>query len=147
MSGPTPVLHATLIARRFPEGWRGALLRGPSGAGKSDLALRALDAGFRLVADDRVLVWTSGGRLWGRAPSALEGLVECRHVAVRALNRLPLAPVSLLVDLVRDAPDRLPEPEREAVGGLRLPRLSLRPFEDGTPARIAAALQDRLGGG
>ena len=51
-------------------GWRGALIEGPSGAGKSDLALRALDAGFRLVADDRVVVWTSGGRLFGRAPDA-----------------------------------------------------------------------------
>ena len=30
----------------------GILLRGPSGAGKSDLALRLIDAGASLVADD-----------------------------------------------------------------------------------------------
>ena len=29
------------------------LLRGPSGAGKSDLALRLIEAGGRLVADDQ----------------------------------------------------------------------------------------------
>ena len=145
MSGPTPVLHATLIARRFPDGWRGALLRGPSGAGKSDLALRALDAGFRLVADDRVLAWASGGRLWGRAPATITGLVETRHVGVLSLSPLPMARIRLVVDLCEDAPERLPDPRWETIAGVETPRLALRPFEDGTPARIAAALQAGFG--
>ena len=64
-------------------GWRGALLRGPSGAGKSEpgAAARCLPVG-RLVADDRTLVWSSAGRLYGRAPAALAGLVEVRGVGV-----------------------------------------------------------------
>ena len=57
------IRHAGLIARRMGGVWRGVLIEGPSGAGKSDLALRALDQGFRLVADDRVVVWTDAGRL------------------------------------------------------------------------------------
>jgi serine kinase of HPr protein (carbohydrate metabolism regulator) len=63
------ILHAGLVALRLAGFWRGALICGPSGAGKSDLALKALDAGFRLVADDRV-VWPrprSPGRI-GRGP-------------------------------------------------------------------------------
>ena len=42
-------IHATCIAIDGV----GVLLRGPSGAGKSDLALRLIDVGGRLVADDR----------------------------------------------------------------------------------------------
>ena len=139
----TPVLHATLIARRFAEGWRGALLRGPSGCGKSTLALRALDAGFRLVADDRVLVWTSGGRLFGRAPEALADLLEVRHVAVTAHVRLTQAPVDLVVDLDGD-PERLPDPGMIEVGGQSMPHLVLRPFEACAPARLERALGARL---
>ena len=44
-----PILvHATAVAI---EG-EAVLLRGASGAGKSDLALRLIDGGARLVADD-----------------------------------------------------------------------------------------------
>ncbi|MBC7135922.1 MAG: serine kinase, partial [Oceanibaculum nanhaiense] len=43
------LLHATTIAL---DG-RAVLLCGPPGSGKSDLALRAIDAGAVLVADDQ----------------------------------------------------------------------------------------------
>ena len=48
------VRHAGLIALWDAGVWRGALIEGVSGAGKSDLMLRALQAGWTLVADDRV---------------------------------------------------------------------------------------------
>ncbi len=76
------IVHGGLIARRLGEHWRGVLIEGPSGAGKSDLALRALERGFSLVADDRVRLFVSGGRLYGRAPSALAGLIEARGIGV-----------------------------------------------------------------
>ena len=66
------IRHAGLIARFEPPVWRGVLIDGPSGSGKSDLALRALDGGWMLVADDRVLVWACEGRLYGRAPDTPE---------------------------------------------------------------------------
>ena len=50
------IVHAGLVALRHGGLWRGALITGPSGSGKSDLALRCLEHGFRLVADDRVLL-------------------------------------------------------------------------------------------
>ena len=40
----------------------GVLLRGPSGSGKSDLALRLIDGGARLVADDRTDLAVEDGR-------------------------------------------------------------------------------------
>ena len=83
------IRHAGLIARRIRGRWLGALIEGPSGAGKSDLALRALDRGFRLVADDRVLVWAADGRVFGRAPAPLRGLIEARGLGV-----IPVEPVA-----------------------------------------------------
>ena len=38
----------------------GVVLVGPSGSGKSDLALRLIDGGAQLVADDRVVDRTPG---------------------------------------------------------------------------------------
>ena len=53
------------------------LLLGPSGSGKSDLALRLLDRGFLLVADDQVLIEDGVAR----APPPLAGLLELRGLA------------------------------------------------------------------
>jgi serine kinase of HPr protein (carbohydrate metabolism regulator) len=136
------ILHAGLVALRLEGLWRGALIRGPSGAGKSDLALRALDAGFRLVADDRTLVWASGGRLFGRAPDPLAGLIEARGQGVLAESPIPLAQVTVLVDCAAPAEiERLPDPENEEVAGIRLPRLWLDPREPSAPAKLRRAMQ------
>lgn len=136
-------LHASLVATRVNGEWRAALIQGPSGAGKSDLALRCLDAGFTLVADDRTIVFASAGQLFGRAPDALEGLVEARGVGVRRVTPLPLARIAIAVDLVAQAVevDRLPEPSTRNLGGLDVPAYRLWPFEEGAPAKIAALLQ------
>ena len=76
------ILHASLVALRLSGVWRGALIEGASGAGKSDLALRALGEGFALAADDRVVVFASGGRLYGRSPAPLAGMIEARGVGI-----------------------------------------------------------------
>jgi serine kinase of HPr protein (carbohydrate metabolism regulator) len=134
------ILHATLVARWIEGCWRGALIRGASGAGKSTVALRCLDAGFRLVADDRVVAFASGGRLFGKPPTALAGLIEVRGVGVVAAEpTLPLCEIALVVDLER-AVERFPEPAELELEHVRLPRLAL-PFADvDLPLRLAAAL-------
>ena len=63
------------------------LLCGPSGNGKSDLALRLIDGGAALVADDRVLleaVTSECGdhRLMASAPAALFDLLEVRGLGI-----------------------------------------------------------------
>ena len=70
------IVHATVIAKWRSGSWRGVLVFGGSGSGKSDLALRALQAGWRLVTDDYALVWRSGEGLWARAPETIVGRIE-----------------------------------------------------------------------
>ncbi len=53
-------IHATCCALDAGKGPAGVLLLGPPGSGKSDLALRLIDAGFSLVADDRVEIDGAG---------------------------------------------------------------------------------------
>ncbi len=137
------MLHAGIVARRGPAGWRGVLIRGPSGAGKSDLALRALAAGFRLVADDRALVWRSGGRAFGRAPEPLAGLCEARGQAIWRVPPLALAPLALVVDLAPPSgdPERLPDAASVEIAGVRVAAISLRATDASAVARVAFALE------
>ncbi|TMJ62451.1 MAG: serine/threonine protein kinase [Alphaproteobacteria bacterium] len=91
MTVPTnPVLvHASAIAI---DG-RAVLLRGPSGAGKSDLALRLIDGGARLVADDQVELRRAGERVLVTAPAAIAGLIEvCEDVLGLAVPCVALSP-------------------------------------------------------
>ncbi|KRA57594.1 serine kinase [Caulobacter sp. Root656] len=132
------IRHAGLIARRVSGIWRGALIEGPSGVGKSDLALRALDQGFVLVADDRTVTFVSGGRLYGRAPDALAGLVEVRGVGVLPRPHRTLCPIDLLVRCVDrpQAVERLPDPIFEVIEGVSTRVLDLWPLEPGGPGKI-----------
>lgn len=129
------MLHATLLALYAKGGWRGALLTGPSGASKSDLALRCLEAGWRLVADDRVVVWSARGRAFGRAPATLAGCVELRGQGMARVQPLAFAEIAAVVRLAAPG-ERQPSPRFESVGGLALPAFDLAPLEASAPARM-----------
>lgn len=128
-------LHASCVAI---DG-RGVLLEGPSGSGKSDLALRLIDAGARLVADDQVELAARGGRLWARAPAALAGLVEARGLGLFRLDPLAEAPLALAVTLAAPA-ERLPPPARRRLLGVDLPAVTIDPFEASAPAKLRLVL-------
>jgi hypothetical protein len=113
-------------------------VQGPSGSGKSDLALRALDIGFRLVSDDRTLVWSSGGAAYGRAPETLAGLLEVRGVGVLRAPALPFCRIDLVV--MSGTPERLPDPEVAVLAGTPVPRLFLGLTDAAAPHRIREAL-------
>lgn len=137
------IRHGGLIALRCGGRWRGALIEGPSGVGKSDLALRALAAGFRLVADDRVVVFASGGRVYGKAPESLAGLMEIRGLGIVAAPAIAVAEVTLVITCL-DAPkavERLPEPRFTTIAGLDVPVFDLWPLEPAAPAKIRRMLE------
>jgi serine kinase of HPr protein (carbohydrate metabolism regulator) len=136
------IRHAGLVALRLGGAWRGVLIEGGSGAGKSDLALRALQSGFRLVADDRTLVWASGGSLFGRAPDALAGLIEVRGLGVLAEPWIGFAEIALVVDCVADAAvERAPDLETLVIAGVAAPRLQVSALEPSAPAKLRRALR------
>ena len=141
------IVHAGLLALYGPKGWRGALIEGPSGAGKSDLALRALDLGFRLVADDRTALWTCAGRLYGAGPAPIAGLMEVRGldvIAPGAVRRFASIDLIVLCQPPEAPIERLPEPQSRPLLGVRTPVLQLRALEASAPAKLRWALS-RLG--
>ena len=141
-----PTHHATAILW----GARAVLLRGASGAGKSRLALELLAEARRLgvhaalIGDDRLVLEAASGRLVARAVAPLAGRIEARGLGILAISHEPAGVVGLVVDLVRECPERLPD--RDAgdlateIADIRLPRLPLW-MEDASPVvRILAAL-------
>jgi serine kinase of HPr protein (carbohydrate metabolism regulator) len=133
--------HAGLLAMRLAEGWRGALIEGESGCGKSDLALRALDAGWSLIADDQTLLWVSGDRLYGRAPDPLSGLLEVRGLGVLPTVGRRLVEIALVVRCVdAEAIERLPNDETCLLLGVTLPLVRLAALQASAPAKLSRAL-------
>jgi HPr kinase/phosphorylase len=131
------LVHATAVAI----GGRAALLRGPSGSGKSDLALRLIDAGARLVADDQSRLWRDGDAVLVASPDTIAGLIEVRGVGILKLNPLPVARLALIADLVEPQHvERLPDPSSETILGVAIPLVAIAPFEASAPIKLRLAL-------
>src|ERR1700760_1414416 len=97
-------IHASCVAIKG----KGVLILGESGAGKSDLALRLMDGGAKLVADDRTELTVERGRLCARAPKSIAGLIEVRGLGIIAQPFADKAIIALAVKLDSN-PERLPE--------------------------------------
>jgi serine kinase of HPr protein (carbohydrate metabolism regulator) len=146
MTTSSAILHAGLVARRKGGFWKGVLLLGDSGTGKSDLALRLVERGWSLVADDRVLVWADEARRFGRAPEPLTGLIELRGQGVlEGAPWLSYSEIVLVVSSVERSVslERTPSPRVRNVQGAALPCFDVHPLDASAPARILA-LFDRL---
>ncbi|MFT9435614.1 HPr kinase/phosphorylase [Acetobacter syzygii] len=137
LRSPKIQIHGSCAARDR----QGVLLLGPSGIGKSDLLLRLVDAGYDLVADDRVDL--EGDR--ASAPTALAGLIEVRGIGIVRMPFLAATRVVLAVRLVgvKDRPDRLPISVRDPATGL--PEIRLDPALPSAVARINLALDGLRG--
>jgi HPr kinase/phosphorylase len=136
-------IHASCVAA----GSRGILLLGLSGHGKSDLALRLIDRGARLVADDRCDIWFERGRLWCHPPEELAGKLEVRGLGIVEQPWTGPVPLALAVRLA-DRYERMPPVHPvEVVAGHELPSLTLSAFEASAPIKILLALDRQASGG
>jgi HPr kinase/phosphorylase len=132
------LLHATAVAING----RAVLLSGPSGSGKSDLALRLIDAGARLVADDQSELSRRGDVLVVRAPATIAGLFEVRGLGILRLDALGEAPVGLIAELVpADRIERMPPRRTRAILGIAVPLIEIAPFEASAAAKLRLALR------
>ncbi len=131
----TATLHATCVAI----GARGVLLTGPSGAGKSDLAMRLIDRGAVLVADDYTLLSCEDGMLIARSPATIAGRMEVRGVGIVA--RPARAAVSVALSVVLASEDeRMPEPRTIVLHGVTVPEIVIDPRWPSAPIKVEWAL-------
>ncbi len=135
-------VHATCVSLYGA----GLIIRGPSGAGKSDLALRLIDRGARLVADDRVDLLASDNSVIARAPGTLAGLLEIRGLGILRVPVLEATVVRLVVDLVNhENVPRLPNRRMTDLIGMDVPAVTLDPFEASAVTKVRLALELTLG--
>jgi serine kinase of HPr protein (carbohydrate metabolism regulator) len=120
---------------------KGVLLLGPPASGKSDLALRLIDAGAMLIADDQVRIEARRDRLHAGPHDRLKGLINLRGIGIL---RLPFeeGPLDLAVDLVSSEAmsDPLPPPATASWLGVDLPKIGLDPKAASAVARIRMLL-------
>ena len=136
-------VHGTAIAL----GSEGILLRGPSGAGKSDFALRLIDQGARLVADDQTELRREGEAITMSAPATIAGQMEVRGLGIVSLPSVASAPLRLVVDLMPSAEiERMPLPRESHFLGCTIPAIALAPFEASAPAKLRLALRSLVQG-
>lgn len=120
---------------------KGLLLCGPSGAGKTDLALRLIQEGGLLIADDYTQLQVEDGRLIASPPPTIKGMIEIRGAGLVHVPYCEAAPVEWVVNLVPTTPDRMPERKQVTLLGVALPSLDLMPFEASAVAKLALMLQ------
>ena len=131
------LVHASCVALAG----EGVLLRGAPGAGKSDLALRLIEGGARLVADDQVVLTSSGEALLAAPPSRIAGLLEVRGIGIVSMEFVHQCPVNLVVDLVQpNAVERMPDAAAVNLCDHRIAQAVLAPFEASAPAKVRLAL-------
>ena len=130
------LLHATCVAI----GGRAVLIDGPSGSGKSDLALRLIDRGAVLVADDQTEVRMEADRLYAHAPVTIAGRLEVRGMGIVRVPHLPSAPLALAVRI--GSPERMPEiVEVRVIEGRSLPAITVAALEASAPVKVEWALR------
>ena len=135
-------VHATCVSLYGA----GLIIRGPSGAGKSDLALRLIDRGARLVADDRVDLLVSDNGVIARAPETLAGLLEVRGLGILRVPVLEATVVRLVVKLVNhENVPRLSDRRMTNLIGMDVPTVTLDPFEASAVTKVRLALELTLG--
>lgn len=131
------LVHASCVAL----GDKAVLIRGPSGSGKSDLALRLIDDGARLLADDYTALTREGSRLIASPPAEIAGKIEVRGLGLIDLPAASDVEVALVIDLVgQDEIERLPDPQDTEIEGVTVPLLGLWPFAASATAKVRLAL-------
>ncbi len=133
----TQIVHASCVAI----GNEAVLFSGPSGAGKSDLALRLIDRGAKLVADDQVILTAVEAGIITTAPVEIAGKMEVRSIGIVEVDHVGSIKLSLSVRLTSE-PDRFPlDQSTETILNRKIPAIYIDPTEPSAPIKIEMALK------
>lgn len=132
------LVHATTVSI---DG-HGVLISGPSGSGKSDLALRLIDRGATLVADDQTLVRAEAGAALASAPATIAGKLEVRGLGIMVFEHEADVPLSLFISLTETV-ERMPEPRTRRIAGIELPDLILDPRPASAPIKVELIVRQK----
>ena len=133
------LVHASCVA--FEN--RAVLLWGPSGCGKSDLALRLIERGAVLIADDYTELIEKKGKVYAFCPPSIQGKIEVRGIGILSFPFIQNIPVHLVIDLspekkIQRFPlEKIPLPSEIIYP---LPCFRLRAFEASSPFKIKSLL-------
>lgn len=133
-----PLVHGSCV--KFEE--KGILIVGPSGSGKSDLALRIIDAGGLLIADDYVEIKTENGQIFGHVPDNIKGLMEVRGIGLINLTYISFIQIDLVLELTnRDEIIRLPEKKFFDLDGIKISSFNFDAFSVSAIAKLRMLLR------
>ncbi len=120
----------------------GVILLGESGCGKSDLALCLIDRGAELVADDQVKLEKTAGRIIAGSPENIKGMLEIRGLGIFRLPAIDDIALRLAVQLTTDRQqiERLPTPEFYECLEVKIPQISIHPFDISSVIKIEQAV-------
>lgn len=122
------------------------LIMGPAGIGKSALALRLMEKGARLIADDGVEIVKSGRRLLVRAPDAMRGCLEVRGIGI--VCGFPCrrqAHLRCVIQLTNEKTERLPTLDNWTQSGISVPLFYLNPSDPLLDLKALTAFRVALG--
>jgi serine kinase of HPr protein (carbohydrate metabolism regulator) len=135
----TTRVHGTAVAI----GGRAVLITGAPGSGKSDLALRLIDRGAVLVADDYVDLTPATGGPGCAPPATIAGKLELRGLGIATLPFVRDVPLALVVDLDAERP-RLPETRTARVAGSDIPMIAVDARATSAPILVELALTGKI---
>lgn len=132
--------HATCVCMEN----KGILILGASGAGKSDLALRLIEAGAVLVADDAVELTAENGLLQATCPSTILGRMEVRGIGIVDVPFVEKHSVDLVLDLTDGMKiERMPEDDFFTFENVSVRRFLFSPFDVSALAKIKVILKQK----
>lgn len=132
------VVHGTALI------WheKGLLLKGSSGSGKSDLALRLIDKGARLIADDQVLLTLKEKSIVMSCPSEIKGKIEAFGLGILNCKMIAHEAPLFLVCALKSRVKRLFKLRTETIETLAIPKIYIDPFWPSVSEKLSLFLQD-----
>lgn len=130
-------IHGTALAIEDS----GLLILGPSGSGKSDLALRLIDSGATLVADDITICKRENNEIFMFCDDSIKGIIEVRGIGLVKVPYVEGIKLKMVIKLIDQKIERFPlEKEFYKLLSIKKPLIKINPKELSANAKIKLKL-------